>query len=368
MIVGRPSISLVLISVFSICVVITLLRSSSVGNQLGSASVPRKWISSTKKDGKSDVFNETLGFEKVFVIGLPERSDKRDALSLMSALTGFKLTWIRGVLGKSIADKALPLGWNRETMQDSNLGSWRGHVDAMRTIVEEGISSALIMEDDMDWDVHVKAELAQFATAAQSLQKGFHRNQSIGSPSPYGQDWDMLWLGSCVVFFDEQLAEHLQIPPEQRDDRKVLIHDDPTVPPPGHILANGSFSWESYPPYTRIVYVPGDNICSFAYALSAAGARKALEYMGLEGQYKPFDNHLSDLCRMRINGMRCVSVVPGLFVHHRPKGRVSGDSDINLGPNEEMREVGFTENVVYSTRLNLKNLLRGLEPEKQWAD
>jgi hypothetical protein len=34
------------------------------------------------------VTNSTLGFEKVFVVGLPERSDKRDALALTSSLTG----------------------------------------------------------------------------------------------------------------------------------------------------------------------------------------------------------------------------------------------------------------------------------------
>ena len=42
------------------------------------------------------------------MIGLPERSDKRDALTLMASLTGFSLTWVDGVPGKSISDKALP--------------------------------------------------------------------------------------------------------------------------------------------------------------------------------------------------------------------------------------------------------------------
>ena len=44
----------------------------------------------------------------MIAIGLPERTDKRDALSLMSALTGFTLTWVDGVLGTTIPDKALP--------------------------------------------------------------------------------------------------------------------------------------------------------------------------------------------------------------------------------------------------------------------
>ncbi|KAI1500959.1 glycosyltransferase family 25 protein [Biscogniauxia marginata] len=327
------------------------------------------WTLPKRKDTKHDVLNSTLGFEKVLAIGLPERSDKRDALTLMSALTEFKLTWVDGVLGESIPDKALPFGWDRKVLPDSNLGSWRGHINAIRQIVEDGLSSALIMEDDMDWDVHIKTQLAQFASAAEAIQTGLHHDQTLSSPSPYGQNWDMLWLGSCVTNFDEDLAPHLQIPDEDRESRKVLIKNDPTVPSLKHIKANGSFNWDSYPPQTRIVYVPGDNVCSFTYALSTSGAEKALQYMGIEGQNKPFDNHLSDLCRLRANGMRCISVVPSLFVHHRPKGRISSDSDINGNwQDEEVREVGFTENVVYSTRLNLKSLVRGLAPGKQWED
>ncbi len=257
-------------------------------------------------------------------------------------------------------------------MPDSNLGSWRGHIDAIRRVVEDGLSSALIMEDDMDWDVHIKSQLSQLAPAARELQAGFHRNQTLAAPtSPYGRDWDMLWLGSCATTFGRDLPAHLQVAGHDDDnyDRRVLIRDDPTVPLEPHLLGNASFSWRDYPPRTRVVFVPGDNICSFAYALSAAGARKALLYMGLDGQHKPFDNHLSDLCRLRAHGMRCVSVVPSLFVHHRPRGRVGGDSDIGgNGGSDEIREVGFTENILYSTRLNLANLIRGERPEKQWKD
>ncbi|CAJ2507192.1 Uu.00g083780.m01.CDS01 [Anthostomella pinea] len=328
------------------------------------------WSLTSRRHATSDVFNSTLGFERVFAIGLPERSDKRDALTLMAALTGFKLSWINGVAGESVPNKALPFGWDRPAMPETNLGSWRGHINAMRHIVASGLTSALVMEDDMDWDTHLKSQLSDFASAATSLQEGFYHNQSLASPSPYGQHWDMLWIGSCATTFDEHLPLDLQLPEDQQDSRKMLIANDVTVPPGTHITGNASFSWTEYAPQTRIVYVPGDNICSFAYALSAAGARKALQYMGLEGQHKAFDNHLSDLCRLRVNGMRCVSVVPSLFVHHRPRGRVSRDSDISGGDGskDDVREVGFTENVLYSTRLNLQNLVRGMEPERQWED
>jgi hypothetical protein len=59
------------------------------------------------------VENNTLGFETVFAVGLPGRSDKRDALALTSSLTGFKIDWIDGVRGQAIPDKALPFGVDR---------------------------------------------------------------------------------------------------------------------------------------------------------------------------------------------------------------------------------------------------------------
>lgn len=76
--------------------------------------------------------NGTLGFEKVFAVGLKERSDKRDALTLISSLTGFKIDWINGIRGEEVVDKALPFGVDRVQLWENNVGSWRGHMNAVR--------------------------------------------------------------------------------------------------------------------------------------------------------------------------------------------------------------------------------------------
>lgn len=78
------------------------------------------------------VTNETLGFSKVFVIGLPERTDKRDAMALTSSVTGFHVEFVDGVKGESIPDKAVPFGADRKALWENNLGSWRGHMNAIR--------------------------------------------------------------------------------------------------------------------------------------------------------------------------------------------------------------------------------------------
>lgn len=78
------------------------------------------------------VANDSLGFSKIFVVGLPERTDKRDAMALTSSLTGFHVEWVDGVRGEDVPDKAVPYGVDRKKLWENNLGSWRGHMNAVR--------------------------------------------------------------------------------------------------------------------------------------------------------------------------------------------------------------------------------------------
>jgi len=47
--------------------------------------------------------NVTIGFEKVFVVNLSERADKRDAMSLAAAVKGIRLEWTATVKGERSA-------------------------------------------------------------------------------------------------------------------------------------------------------------------------------------------------------------------------------------------------------------------------
>jgi hypothetical protein len=73
-----------------------------------------------------------LQFERLFMLNMPERSDKRDAAALAASLTGLKLEYIDGVNGATIPDKALPSGQEKRPMSNTTYGSWRAHVNALR--------------------------------------------------------------------------------------------------------------------------------------------------------------------------------------------------------------------------------------------
>ncbi|KAI0521373.1 hypothetical protein F5B22DRAFT_596651 [Xylaria bambusicola] len=349
-----------LLALFVLLVFLATSRSSLGASPRGhlSQQIRKKQPNYTTTES---ITNNTLGFSKIFVVGLPDRTDKRDALALTSTLTGFHVEFIDGVRGETIPDQAVPPGVDRAALMEGNLGSWRAHMNAIRKIVEEDIETALILEDDMDWDVRLKKQLSQIAEGTRS----FWPSEDIPS-SQYGDTWDVLWLGHCGEIFPEVLPENEGKPRYP----KFTIPNDETVPPLNKIT--GLVEFAKHPEFTRWVHVSGGPICSFAYALSQRGARKVLFDLSIDHLGGPFDNALAGLCRDgasgNINGLRakCLTVTPPVFFHHRAKGPVKSDSDIQDTANTEWRGKGTTENIRWSARNNLRNMMLGLEIESQF--
>ncbi|KAI9840909.1 MAG: hypothetical protein M1837_001236 [Sclerophora amabilis] len=310
----------------------------------------------SKLEYMAPLANETLGFEKIFVINLPARTDKRDALTLAASLTHMKLTFLPAVYGPDVPDKAVPMGTNRTLLWETNLGSWRSHMNALREVVENGYSSALILEDDMDWDVNIHSQLRSLAVGTQYVTSTMQPHRTAIS-SPYGSAWDLLWVGHCGEVVHTE-------PPHYRN---YTVHPDPTVPPRDH--CTGQHRFKEYPARTRWIHETGSPVCTFAYAVSLAGAQKILYRQSLVGlDHGPFDNSLSWMCGAGELDMKCVSVTPPLFEQHMRKGSMGGDSDIRQGDPKAQREKAYTKNIVWSTRMNIDRLIMGKEPIDQFEE
>lgn len=81
----------------------------------------------SKDDNLADISNSTLGFQKIFVISLPSRTDHRDATSLAAALTGLEFEFVDGVT--DVSRRALPPGGENLGLSDGALGNWRAHMN-----------------------------------------------------------------------------------------------------------------------------------------------------------------------------------------------------------------------------------------------
>lgn len=291
-------------------------------------------------------------------------------------------------------------------------------------MVEENISSALILEDDADWDVRLKQQLMDIAEGtrlllgmakqepdfqANNLPAGGHETSAAvsdgttGSPnlatpphSPYGDDWDILWLGHCGETFPERIPGHEVVELNSARYTYYAMREDETMPPPANTSSwiGGDLRRE---PGTRWVHFSGGPTCSAGYALSQAGARKVLHALSVGGTLiAQLDNAMADLCRDHTPWdaahlgqgpsiistvtnqppppgytgarMRCLSVTPAVISQHKPRGRRAAESDIEAVENgHEIRERGESPNLVWSARLNVQNLIMGLPMENQFA-
>lgn len=328
------------LSVLAAACLLLLFYVSSFRSQISTHRIASRLSGS----GRGSVRNETLGFQKVIVLGLKDRPDKHDALTISSSLTGFDITWLEGVKFDDLSPKAVPEAWDFERDPKNTVGCWRAHLNAMQYIVDNHIQSALIMEDDTDWDWFLKDQLETFSQAVSELQA-----PASSSDSPYGGSWDMLWPGHC------------RIGPTDDDQDIHFVGNDPTVPPlpfrhskwrQKHILPATTSNT------TRSVFKAYAGMCAYAYALSYEGARKILGSLSLGQDSKVLDVGLSDMCRQtHIKPFDCYGIYPPLFSSHRFAGSRNRDSDIQSHSNAVHPE--HTYDVVFSVTQNAQRLLAG---------
>ncbi|KAJ5396798.1 hypothetical protein N7509_004911 [Penicillium cosmopolitanum] len=308
----------------------------------GSPNPQRGW------DNLDTITNGTLGFEKIFSINLPTRPDKKDNIILGSAVSDLKVDWIDGVNPEEISPKSYPYNWNFDH-EPTEYAARRAHLDAIQRVVEQRLSSAIIMEDDVDWDVSVKNQFHSFALAVRALQ--YLSVNQIPTHSPYGDDWDVFWLGHCGMECKTQ-------------EPYALNSNDPTVPATRHFLPY----WRDPPPLerpddARLTCALKDGVCSNFYAVSRRGAQRILSALsvnpsGLAEEIDigaQFDVSLGRMCGHGY--LRCFSSYPSLTGSFRAAGTAAKSSDIHSeeGDNSDFVSRG----VMYSTMLNINRILRG---------
>jgi hypothetical protein len=174
--------------------------------------------------------------------------------------------------------------------------------------------------------------------------------------SPYGDHWDVLWIGHCGMHFPFESSAHV---PKQR----IIRLRDETVAPHRHLWTyNIPFTLkETYPEHTRAYHHVQEGVCSLGYAVTQRGAQKLLFEVGLKDVSEAFDLLLRYYCegeQGRAGGRQCLTTQPGLFQHHRAVGPMTAESDIG-DHGDGWREKPMTDMIRWSVRLNADVLLEG---------
>ncbi|KAK4692406.1 hypothetical protein P7C71_g4788, partial [Lecanoromycetidae sp. Uapishka_2] len=279
--------------------------------------------------------------------------------AIAASFTGFNYDVIEGVKGEYVQNKSLPALKGlpeKEKARNNIVGCWRAHLNAAQMIVKSGLSSALLIEDDADWDSHLKDQLQAFAVGSQYIS-GATAGQK--PQSPYGDDWDLLWLGHCGARFTPD------------DNRHWVIENDATVPAPNRRANFGgepNMAAAGYDNSTRVIFRTSNGACTYSYALSYRGARRFLRGQALLKKFAPIDVGIGQMCGAKDPGFKCIAPFPQLIDSHKPAGRESRDSDIGSFSADKVREFGYTFNIVHSMRLNMDRLLADANApiQRQW--
>lgn len=157
-------------------------------------------------------------------------------------------------------------------------------------------------------------QLAPYTTVNITLP--LHRRSSHALPStvppktsPYGDDWDVLWLGHCGTELPTALAPRFREPDAAHPILpssllRLALSPDFTVPDPTflrpHPFANQDPMSSLFAPHTRVLHLAGEGTaCSLAYAVSQRGARRMLARYGGAGWGrldKGWDLAMADWC------------------------------------------------------------------------
>ena len=170
--------------------------------------------------------------------------------------------------------------------------------------------------------------------------------------SPYGDSWDMLWLGSF----------HWNQP--EFDHKYYLIENDPTVPPLNHRYAR----WAGTEALldlnnTRAVFRAGYGVGLTGYAVTQDAARRMLATVSLPPNVveSAIDRKYGRMCAHMAGEvpLSCFAVYPPLIGMHRFAGSTKADSDVLDPDEEEYDHPEYTLDIQFSTSMNVATLDAG---------
>ncbi|KAK7521741.1 hypothetical protein IWZ03DRAFT_411945 [Phyllosticta citriasiana] len=352
----------------------------SIKNFSPSALAPARLLESLSPSSKQ-VFgteNATLGFEAIFTVS-PWQSWRSDGLILAANRTNLTVSIPPQTPPSQPEVDAFKANSLTVSLNEGSARAWLGHLQVLNAARNH--SSVLILEDDADWDVRIHDQAKLVASAMRNLSTPSNATAAPGWP--WGNHWDVLWLGHCgerLPFpeeIDDAEAEAQGLGPDAFDDndmysghiksawdipkRRKLVgskrkHDPYTD---DYILLNDTslpdtvLSYDARlgdsPPYTRWIQYAAGPICSFAYAVNGRSVAHILDDF-THGAAQAWDMWLHTRCRT--HDLRCFSANPELFHHHIPAAASNLQHSL---VNTQLQNEGthnYTANIRFSARCN----------------
>jgi GR25 family glycosyltransferase involved in LPS biosynthesis len=221
----------------------------------------------------------------------------------MAAMTDIKLIFINTWTTKPV-HKALPHEHN-PGLKVAEYACWRSHADAWRKVIEEGWATAMILEDDADWDggIHESMALAWDALIeiTNDASAQIQANSLVHSTLWSDERWDIFYTGSCM---DLPGTNH------------VLIND-PHLPKTSTWWIDHIYSsyFGGSTKMRRLIQPSVEPVCTHSYIISQTGARKLLFHTN---RFLPWGVDVAIIKLMNKGTISGYTIIPPLFVRCLP--------------------------------------------------
>ncbi|KAK8035425.1 glycosyltransferase family 25 protein [Apiospora rasikravindrae] len=257
--------------------------------------------------------NETLGFDAILALSKGgSQSWRVQGLQAAAKLSGLNVivppqpTWLPEMVEAfaALSPEGVP------KPEPGSAAAWLAHIDLLKYVLQSQLNSALIVEDDVDWDIHIKDQMSNIAEAVRQQTHAPHEQTN-----PYGSKWDILWIGHCG---DTPMP-----------NETVSLFQDPTVLEHKRYVGfagTKSYLQEHIPEGQRAVYRSQGAVCSYAYAVHKSGVRKVLDFVST-GLGQAYDTKLFYGCRSGM--LNCIAVTPEVMVHFRPDSKFGQTSEVD---------------------------------------
>ncbi|KAH8815645.1 hypothetical protein F5884DRAFT_852112 [Xylogone sp. PMI_703] len=249
--------------------------------------------------------NSTLGFERILALS-KGTSWRQQGLLSAAHLSNIMISippqpgW-----SKELSNAFEGLGSDTKPNHGAAL-AWLAHIDVLKYIIQSKLNSALVLEDDVDWDVNIKEQMTLISYAVRN-----HTDAPDDDIHPYSHRWDVLWIGHCG---DIPLSSE-----------NVTAFEDRTVVPFSSYKGWARDILSRISEGQRAVYNSNGAVCTFAYAVNKPGAKKVLDFVS-SGQDQAFDIKLMNGCRS--NAYKCIVVNPEVMRHFKPDPEFGESSEI----------------------------------------
>ncbi|KAI1204920.1 glycosyltransferase family 25 protein [Annulohypoxylon truncatum] len=297
-------------------------------------------VSQSKSSPREIAANSTLGFQKILALS-SKPSWRTRGLEAAGHITGLEFTIPpQGQNSDDLIRAFQNIGADRGAKRPEygSARAWLSHLDLLKYVIASDLETALIIEDDVDWDVRIKSEMRLVSDNVRAYTR-----VREDDPTPFGKNWDVLWLGHCGSIITDDMAE----PRVYADDSRCETD-----------LYSGwskRFLREKLTEGHRQVQTSMLTVCTFGFGVTKHGARKMLPLLSKGGD-EAYDVALSGYCRDQ--KLKCLVVNPQLFNHYEPPPDSGYLSDVHVGDGKGQTSddvdfedsMGTTGNIMKSAR------------------